>query len=71
MPLYEYRCDDCGAEFEELCRESETPPCPDCHSVNTTRLMSACSHQGCSSGGGSSCGGGCAGCAGGHCASCH
>ncbi|MBO4793930.1 MAG: zinc ribbon domain-containing protein, partial [Deltaproteobacteria bacterium] len=28
MPLYEYRCDDCGAEFEELCRESETPPCP-------------------------------------------
>ena len=77
MPLYEYRCADCGAEFEELAGADETPACPSCHSTHTIRLLSACSHQGCcaprgnyspSSLGG---GGGCAGCSGGHCATCH
>jgi len=76
MPLFEYRCTDCGSEFEEICSLSETPHCPKCKSEHTVRLLSACSH--CSADGGAlpdapraSSGGGCSGCAGGHCASCH
>jgi putative FmdB family regulatory protein len=33
MPIYEYRCEDCGTKFEKLVRrESDTPgvECPSC-----------------------------------------
>jgi putative FmdB family regulatory protein len=30
MPLYEYACDDCQAEFELLIRADERPACPTC-----------------------------------------
>jgi len=33
MPIYEYRCEDCGTQFEKLVRRmSETPDveCPSC-----------------------------------------
>ena len=77
MPLFEYRCADCGTEFEELGSAQDTPVCPSCHSANTKRLMSACRH--CCGGSGNGdfsmpsapSGGGCAGCSGGNCASCH
>ena len=35
MPLYEYRCNECGAEFEMMLRFSEAdrrPVCPKCES---------------------------------------
>ena len=76
MPIYEYSCDKCGKEFEELVYGSDEAACPDCGSDKTTRLVScACVRTGssgdygsyASSGGG----GGCSGCAGGNCASCH
>jgi putative FmdB family regulatory protein len=43
MPLYEYRCDRCGAEFEELvaARAADAVTCRRCNSVRVTRLLSA------------------------------
>lgn len=40
MPVYEYRCGDCAAQFEELILGSETPVCPSCDSEQLTRLIS-------------------------------
>ena len=41
MPIFEFRCPQCHAEFESLVRRSETPSCPDCESREVTRLMSS------------------------------
>jgi putative FmdB family regulatory protein len=44
MPIYEYRCQACGAEFEELTRSSndaDAVPCKKCNSRRVTRLLSA------------------------------
>lgn len=78
MPIYEYRCDTCFCDFEELVSGNATPPCPTCGSPKTTKLMSACRHSAGHNPGGyqgntvpaSGGGGGCAGCAGGNCATC-
>ncbi|QGY40091.1 zinc ribbon domain-containing protein [Pseudodesulfovibrio cashew] len=46
MPIYEYRCRACGAEFEELVfSQDELPPCPKCGSTQVEKLMSACAVQ--------------------------
>ena len=76
MPIYEYGCQKCGHEFEELVFGSANPACPKCGSNDVEKLMSKCCHTGAdgssydagSAGGGSSCG--CSGCAGGNCSSC-
>lgn len=78
MPIYEYSCDTCHHEFEELVFGDETPPCPKCGSPQTHKLISRpCRHHSGADGGddyappaGTS-GGKCAGCSGGNCASCH
>ncbi len=44
MPIYEYRCRDCGAEFEELgapSQDSEAVTCRACAGRRVTRLLSA------------------------------
>jgi putative FmdB family regulatory protein len=33
MPIFEYKCDSCGTQFEKLVRRSDAPEsiaCPDC-----------------------------------------
>ena len=58
MPIYEYRCNQCGAEFEEfrsLSQAEEKAKCPQCLSENTERLISLFSSS--SSSPGTSCGG--------------
>ncbi len=65
MPIYEYRCKECGAEFEKMVRLSEadrSPLCPECGSPDTRKQItifaspnSSSSTQGSSS---SSCGSG-------------
>jgi len=40
MPIYEYACNDCESNFEELVLGSETPHCPECESVSLTKLVS-------------------------------
>ena len=77
MPIYEYRCEKCGCDFEELVFGDAIPPCPKCSSAKTHKLMSACRHSAGHNQGGyqgsatpAPSGGGCAGCSGGSCATC-
>ena len=42
MPIYEYACSACGKEFEKLVRQSSpAPECPDCHSSELRKKLSA------------------------------
>jgi putative FmdB family regulatory protein len=41
MPLLEFRCQQCGRQFESLQRRDERTMCPDCASERLERLMSA------------------------------
>ncbi len=40
MPIFEYRCDPCGHQFETLVRGAETPACPTCASTALTKQLS-------------------------------
>lgn len=42
MPIYEYRCPECGHEFEQLQRMSDDPVkvCPSCNSEQVKKLIS-------------------------------
>jgi putative FmdB family regulatory protein len=40
MPIYDYRCAGCGAEFEALVRGAAAPVCPSCGSAEPERLPS-------------------------------
>jgi putative FmdB family regulatory protein len=44
MPIYEYKCNNCGHIFEELVSvsKSESPECLSCGSLDTIKLISAC-----------------------------
>ena len=42
MPIYEYRCPECGHRFEKLVRMgADAPPCPECAHAEVTKLVSA------------------------------
>lgn len=44
MPLYEYRCENCGKQFEatqSIHFRPEDTVCPHCQGQNATRLLSA------------------------------
>lgn len=59
MPIYEYRCDDCGRIFEKLVLGSSDTDvrCPKCDCREVKRVMSSCNaSSGLAGGGGSSCG---------------
>ncbi len=43
MPIYEYRCEDCGETFEKRVSFSEAdlaPACPKCESKDTHKKLS-------------------------------
>ena len=42
MPIFEYRCEDCGTRFEKLVRASDTdgPHCPGCGTAHLERELS-------------------------------
>ena len=57
MPLYEYRCEECGEDFEKLVRFSEadlTQACPECGGQKTYKKITAAASFGYTSGGGGS-----------------
>ncbi|PZP36587.1 MAG: FmdB family transcriptional regulator [Roseateles depolymerans] len=39
MPLFDFRCEACQAEFERLVRQGDTPTCPNCGSAMVTKLL--------------------------------
>lgn len=41
MRLYDFRCDDCAKEFEDLVREVADARCPKCGSAHVTKQLSA------------------------------
>lgn len=43
MPIYEYRCEACGHEFEKLQKLSDPviTECPECHQNDVKKLISA------------------------------
>lgn len=43
MPIYEYRCGDCGHEFEAIQKMSDEPlkDCPVCNKTTLSKLISA------------------------------
>jgi len=75
MPIFEYKCNGCGKEFEALVFGSEKPDCSACKSSDVEKLMSVCGFVSQGSGGsdavkksaGSS---SCSGCASTSCGSC-
>jgi putative FmdB family regulatory protein len=75
MPLFDFRCKNCGAEFEALVLGSDRPCCPECGKNDLEKLMSTFAVGGKGERDANTSGGskssGCAGCAGGSCASCH
>ena len=40
MPIFEYVCNACHKEFEEIVLGGEQPVCPACGAADTTKLMS-------------------------------
>jgi len=49
MPIYEYKCDDCGECFEKLCLSADEDArfdCPHCGGSDTHKLMSCASFMG-------------------------
>lgn len=46
MPIHDYRCNTCQAEFELLVRSSTVPACPQCASTALDRLVSLTAPQG-------------------------
>lgn len=43
MPIYEYRCLNCGHLFWKLCKVSgkeQAPACPSCNSIKLEKLIS-------------------------------
>ena len=49
MPIYEFKCKQCGKDFEFLCfRNDDSAECPSCGGKDTERLLSTFS---CSGGG--------------------
>lgn len=47
MPIYEYRCSDCGYQHEYLQRMSDAPltDCPECGKRTLNKLVSAAGFQ--------------------------
>lgn len=47
MPIYEYQCDKCGFQFEQLQKVSDDPlkNCPECSQDSLRKLVSAAGFQ--------------------------
>lgn len=59
VPIYEFRCRECGHRFEKLCpmgEDGKNLQCPKCGAGTPKRIMSAFSAQGTEGAAGSGCG---------------
>lgn len=63
MPMYEFVCEGCQNQFEELVfSQDEQVPCPKCGSSHVSRILSAFAFKCGDTFRSSSAGGGCSGC---------
>jgi putative FmdB family regulatory protein len=67
VKLYDFHCNHCGKDFEELVREVSDARCPACAASDVEKQLSAFAIGGRSSGGSDIPSGGGGGCAGGFC----
>lgn len=70
MPIYEFICNSCGHQFEELCKinfKLEEIECPECSKKDVKKKPSLFGQKGTSSGGSSS---SCGSCSSSSCGSC-
>ncbi len=58
MPIFEFKCEACGREFERVVfgSDEQSAPCPECGSDNTKKQLSVFSCTGMTDGGIGSCG---------------
>lgn len=57
MPIYEYKCSECGKEFSKLTFTVDTPAdCPECKSENTKKIISTIASGTTGKSSGASCG---------------
>ena len=40
MPIFEYRCEDCGTSFEAILLGGREAECPNCHTQNLQQQLS-------------------------------
>jgi len=72
MPIFEYQCQCCNQDFEQLVLNARTEiKCPQCQSTQVNKKMSACAIKSGSKFVASSGGGGCGSCSSHHCSTCH
>ncbi|MFH1146672.1 MAG: zinc ribbon domain-containing protein [Pseudomonadota bacterium] len=72
MPIFEFHCCDCGADFERLVfGKSDTVVCPKCHGTHLERLMSACAFKSGSKFTSTASSSGCSSCSSKSCSTCH
>jgi putative FmdB family regulatory protein len=73
MPIYEFACENCRHNFEELCRASGVEvQCPVCGSARVIKKVSGFNARSSGSEGPKSLNSGsCSSCQGGHCHTCH
>ena len=41
MPLFEYKCNVCKTEWEDLLPYEKIPKCPNCSSIDTEKMISS------------------------------
>lgn len=74
MPIYEYKCGKCGAEFEKLVFGSTKITCSKCGSEEVRKKLSVCGFSGLAKpwdNGPSSSSSGCSSCSKSSCSGCH
>lgn len=72
MPIFEYLCERCNFQFEELVFGSDPKvKCPKCHRSRVKRQMSVFGFKSGTSYVSSSSGDGCSGCSSSSCGTCH
>ncbi len=40
MPIFEYRCEECGHRFEAILFGAQKPECPKCHTAKLEKQLS-------------------------------
>ena len=67
MPIFEYKCNACGEDFEKLVYGSQAIQCPKCSSKDIRKKFSRFGMSGVENPGSS----GCSSCSSSSCSSCH